>query len=217
MNGVEPVEDDNLGAGFGGAFQTVHHGPNKCVDAGPHILKINQQHVDVAEPLGFWLPGLAVERIDPEPGGPVDGVSGLNHVVLLFTKETVLGRKEAAELTGKGAHDAKKIIVSLIGIVLVLNILWTLKQNDTSSETPSLKEELAKLEQRIVELEKRAAPDVESLRADFEAIRQMGAGYKARLKELLKAEEEHLAMMKAELEAREAWLDSLRKAASDKK
>ncbi|WP_347713613.1 hypothetical protein [uncultured Fretibacterium sp.] len=111
----------------------------------------------------------------------------------------------------------KKIIVSLIGIVLVLNILWTLKQNDTSSETPVLKEELAKLEQRIVELEKRAAPDVESLRADFEAVRQVGAGYEARLKELLKAEEEHLAMMKAELEAREAWLDSLRKAASDKK
>lgn len=111
----------------------------------------------------------------------------------------------------------KKIIVSLIGIVLVLNILWTLKQNDTSSETPSLKEELAKLEQRIVELEKRAAPDVESLRVDFEAVRQVGAGYEARLKELLKAEEEHLAMMKAELEAREAWLESLRKAASDKK
>lgn len=111
----------------------------------------------------------------------------------------------------------KKIIVSLIGIVLVLNILWTLKQNDTSSETPVLKEELAKLEQRIVELEKRAAPDVESLRADFEAVRQVGVGYEARLKELLKAEEEHLAMMKAELEAREAWLDSLRKAASDKK
>ena len=111
----------------------------------------------------------------------------------------------------------KKIIVSLIGIVLVLNILWTLKQNDTSSETPVLKEELAKLEQRIVELEKRAAPDVESLRADFEAVRQVGAGYEARLKELLKAEEEHLAMMKAEREAREAWLDSLRKAASDKK
>ena len=111
----------------------------------------------------------------------------------------------------------KKIIVSLIGIVLVLNILWTLKQNDTSSETPSLKEELAKLEQRIVELEKRAAPDVESLRADFEAVRQVGTGYEVRLKELLKAEEEHLAMMKAELEAREAWLASLRKAASDKK
>ena len=106
----------------------------------------------------------------------------------------------------------KKIIVSLIGIVLVLNILWTLKQNDTSSETPVLKEELAKLEQ-----EKMAAPDVESLRADLEAVRQVGAGYEARLKELLKAEEEHLAMMKAELEAREAWLDSLRKAASDKK
>ena len=68
-----------------------------------------------------------------------------------------------------------------------------------------------------MELEKRAAPDVESLRADFEAVRQVGAGYEARLKELLKAEEEHLAMMKAELEAREAWLDSLRKAASDKK
>ena len=111
----------------------------------------------------------------------------------------------------------KKIIVSLIGIVLVLNILWTLKQNDTSSETPSLKEELAKLEQRVAELEKRAVPDVESLRSEFEAVRQVGEGYEARLAELLKAEEERLATMKVELEAREAWLDSLRKAASDKK
>ena len=111
----------------------------------------------------------------------------------------------------------KKIFVSLIGVILVLNILWTLKQNDTSSETPSLKEELAKLEQRVAELEKRAVPDVESLRAEFEAVRQIGEGYEARLMELLKAEEERLVTMKAELEAREAWLDSLRKAASDKK
>ena len=111
----------------------------------------------------------------------------------------------------------KKIFVSLIGVILVLNILWTLKQNDTSSETPSLKEELEKLEQRVAELEKRAVPDVESLRSEFEAVRKVGEGYEARLAELLKAEEERLATMKAELEAREAWLDSLRKAASDKK
>ena len=50
----------------------------------------------------------------------------------------------------------KKIIVSLIGIVLVLNILWTLKQDSASSDAPALKEELAKLEQRVAELEKRA-------------------------------------------------------------
>ena len=111
----------------------------------------------------------------------------------------------------------KKIIVSLIGIILVLNILWTLKQDSASSDAPALKEELAKLEQRVAELEKRAVPDVESLRAEFEAVRQIGEGYEARLMELLKAEEERLVTMKAELEAREAWLDSLRKAASDKK
>lgn len=111
----------------------------------------------------------------------------------------------------------KKIIVSLIGIILVLNILWTLKQDSASSDAPALKEELAKLEQRVAELEKRAVPDVESLRSEFEAVRQVGEGYEARLMELLKAEEERLATMKAELEAREAWLDSLRKAASDKK
>ena len=111
----------------------------------------------------------------------------------------------------------KKIFVSLIGIVLVLNILWTLKQDSASSDAPALKEELAKLEQRVAELEKRAVPDVESLRSEFEAVRQVGEGYEARLMELLKAEEERLATMKAELEAREAWLDSLRKAASDKK
>ena len=111
----------------------------------------------------------------------------------------------------------KKIFVSLIGIILVLNILWTLKQDSASSDAPALKEELAKLEQRVAELEKRAVPDVESLRSEFEAVRKVGEGYEARLMELLKAEEERLATMKAELEAREAWLDSLRKAASDKK
>ena len=111
----------------------------------------------------------------------------------------------------------KKIFVSLIGVILVLNILWTLKQDSASSDAPALKEELAKLEQRVAELEKRAVPDVESLRSEFEAVRQVGEGYEARLMELLKAEEERLATMKAELEAREAWLDSLRKAASDKK
>ena len=45
----------------------------------------------------------------------------------------------------------------------------------------------------------------------------MSSDLEARLMELLKAEEERLATMKAELEAREAWLDSLRKAASDNK
>ena len=111
----------------------------------------------------------------------------------------------------------KKIFVSLIGIILVLNILWTLKQDSASSGAPALKEELAKLEQRVAELEKRAVPDVESLRAEFEAVKQIGEGYEARLMELLKAEEERLVTMKAELEAREAWLDSFRKAASYKK
>ena len=111
----------------------------------------------------------------------------------------------------------KKIFVSLIGIILVLNILWTLKQDSASSGTPVQKEELAKLEQRVAELERRTVPDLDSLRAEFEAVRKVGEGYEARLMELLKAEEERLATMKAELEAREAWLDSLRKAASDKK
>ena len=110
----------------------------------------------------------------------------------------------------------KKIFVSLIGIILVLNILWTLKQDSASSGTPVQKEELAKLEQRVAELERRTVPDLDSLRAEFEAVRQIGEGYEARLMELLKAEEERLATMKVELEAREAWLDSLRKAASDK-
>ena len=110
----------------------------------------------------------------------------------------------------------KKIFVSLIGIILVLNILWTLKQDSASSGTPVQKEELAKLEQRVAELERRTVPDLDSLRAEFEAVRKVGEGYEARLSELLKVEEERLATMKAELAARETWIDSLRKAASDK-
>ena len=110
----------------------------------------------------------------------------------------------------------KKIFVSLIGVILVLNILWTLKQDSASSGTPVQKEELAKLEQRVAELERRTVPDLDSLRAEFEAVRKVGEGYEARLSELLKVEEERLATMKAELAARETWIDSLRKAASDK-
>ncbi len=110
----------------------------------------------------------------------------------------------------------KKIFVSLIGVILVLNILWTLKQDSASSGAPALKEELAKLEQRVAELERRTVPDLDSLRAEFEAVRKVGEGYEARLSELLKVEEERLATMKAELAARETWIDSLRKAASDK-
>ena len=111
----------------------------------------------------------------------------------------------------------KKIFVSLIGIILVLNILWTLKQDGASSGGSVLKEELTKLEQRVVELEKRTVPDVDSLRSEFEAVRQVGEGYEARLMKLLKVEEERLATIKTELEAQEAWFESLRKAASYKK
>ena len=111
----------------------------------------------------------------------------------------------------------KKIVVFVIGVILVLNIMWTLKQNDASVVPATLKEDLAKLEQRIADLEKTAKPDVETLRAEFDRVKKIGEGYEARLVALLEAEEEGLAAMKKEVEAREAWLESLKKAASEEK
>ena len=58
---------------------------------------------------------------------------------------------------------------------------------------------------------------INALRAEFDAVRKVGEGYEARLQALLKAEEEGLAAMKKELEAREAWLESLKKAVSGEK
>lgn len=109
----------------------------------------------------------------------------------------------------------KLIVVSLIVLILLFNIISTLTKDSAGSST--LKEDLLKLEQRIAELEKRSAPDVEALRAEFDAVRKVGEGYEARLQALLKAEEEGLAAMKKELEAREAWLESLKKAVSEEK
>ena len=109
----------------------------------------------------------------------------------------------------------KLIVVSLIVLILLFNIISTLTKDNAGSST--LKEDLLKLEQRIAELEKRSAPDVEALRAEFDAVRKVGEGYEARLQALLKAEEEGLAAMKKELEAREAWLESLKKAVSEEK
>lgn len=109
----------------------------------------------------------------------------------------------------------KLIVVSLIVLILLFNIISTLTKDGAGSST--LKEDLLKLEQRIAELEKGSAPDVEALRAEFDAVRKVGEGYEARLQALLKAEEEGLAAMKKELEAREAWLESLKKAVSGEK
>lgn len=109
----------------------------------------------------------------------------------------------------------KLIVVSLIVLILLFNIISTLTKDNAGSST--LKEDLLKLEQRIAELEKGSAPDVEALRAEFDAVRKVGEGYEARLQASLKAEEEGLAAMKKELEAREAWLESLKKAVSGEK
>ena len=109
----------------------------------------------------------------------------------------------------------KLIVVSLIVLILLFNIISTLTKDNAGSST--LKEDLLKLEQRIAELEKGSAPDVEALRAEFDAVRKVGEGYEARLQALLKAEEEGLAAMKKELEARESWLESLKKAVSEEK
>ena len=103
----------------------------------------------------------------------------------------------------------KIVIVSVIAVILVLNILWSLMQGKVSSESENFRAELAKLEQRLVKLEEGTTPDVDSLRAEFETVRKVGEGYEARLAALLKAEEERLSSMKKDFEAQEAWLESL--------
>ena len=109
----------------------------------------------------------------------------------------------------------KIVIVSVIAVILVLNILWSLMQGRVSSESETFRAELAKLEQRLVKLEEGTTPDVDSLRAEFETVRKVGEGYEARLAALLKAEEERLSSMKKDFEAQEAWLESLKKVFSE--
>ena len=107
--------------------------------------------------------------------------------------------------------DKKKIVIIVcIVVVLLLNIMWTVLQNKFTPRVDEVRADLAKLEQRITKLEQGGLPDVADLREEFSSLKNISKGYEERLGQLIKAEEEQLATLEAQVAAQKARVESLK-------
>lgn len=126
-------------------------------------------------------------------------------------------QKKQADWSKLVNSKPKIIIISVIAVILVLNILWSLMQGKVTTEMQGVRAELAKMEERIAKMEQGGVPDLASLRTEFDELKKIGGNYEARLAALLEAEEGRLSQMKKDAEAQEAWVNALKKVSSEGK
>ena len=107
----------------------------------------------------------------------------------------------------------KKIIIGVVCVIVLLNIMWTIMQNKFTPKLDEVKAAMGTLEQRVEKIEKGGLPDVANLKEDFEALKAVSAQFSDRIKNSLKAEEEQLATLEAQVEAQKARVESLKKLA----
>ena len=109
----------------------------------------------------------------------------------------------------------KKIIIGVVAVIVLLNIMWTVMQNKFTPKLDEVKATIAALEQRIAKLEQGGIPDVADLKQEFAALKAVSAQFADRLNESVKAEEEQLATLEAQVEAQKARVESLKKMAAE--
>ena len=78
---------------------------NEGIDTGPNVLKINDEGVYLFKHGLGGSSGLAIEAKDGYVENRVDETLGRDHVVLLFSKKTVLRAKQRLELSRKVTVD----------------------------------------------------------------------------------------------------------------
>ena len=113
--------------------------------------------------------------------------------------------------TPQAPDNKKKIIIGVVAVIVLLNIMWTIMQNKFAPKLDEVKAGMAALEQRLEKIEKGGLPDVANLKEDFEALRKVSDQFSERLKSSLKAEEEQLASLEAQVEAQRVRVESLKK------
>ena len=120
----------------------------------------------------------------------------------------------SAKNTPAKAPDKKKlIIIGAVCVILFLNIMWTILQGKFTPKLEEVKTQLAALEQRITKLEQGGMPDVADLKNDFAALKEVSAKFSERLNQSVKAEEDQLAYLEAQVEAQKARVSELKKIA----
>ncbi|MBQ2615719.1 MAG: hypothetical protein IJG51_09380 [Synergistaceae bacterium] len=111
--------------------------------------------------------------------------------------------------------NKKKIIIGVVAVIVLLNIMWTVTQNKFTPKLDEVKAGMAALEQRIAKLENGGLPDVANLKEEFAALKAVSDKFADRLSNSLKAEEDQLASLEAQVEAQKARVESLKKMASE--
>ena len=111
--------------------------------------------------------------------------------------------------------NTKKIIIGVIAVIVLLNIMWTVMQNKFTPKLDEVKASMAALETRITKLEQGGLPDVADLKEDFAALKAVSDKFADRLNASVKAEEEQLASLEAQVAAQKARVESLRKMAAE--
>ncbi len=110
--------------------------------------------------------------------------------------------------------DKKKtIIIAIVVVVLVLNVMWTVLQSKFSPKLDEVKATVAALEQRISKLEQGGLSSVAELKEDFAAMKAVSDNLSERLSQSLKAEENELARLEAQVAAQKERVEALKKAA----
>ena len=97
----------------GSRLETIGHGVKKGVDPRPNIKKINYENIDKIEHFPGWPSIVAVKAVERQAGNGINGMAGLYHIVLLFRKKTMLGRKKAGQLAWKTGVDQIATVAEL--------------------------------------------------------------------------------------------------------
>jgi len=109
--------------------------------------------------------------------------------------------------------DKKKtIIIGIVCILVVLNVMWTIMQNKFAPKLEEANKTIAALEQRITKLEQGGFASMAELKEDFAAMKAVSENLSERLSHSLKAEEEELATLEAQVAVQKARVEALKKA-----
>jgi hypothetical protein len=112
-------------------------------------------------------------------------------------------------LVEKAKSKKGKIIGIIILVIILLNTFWNMMENKITAELQAVRADLAEFNNRLAEAEK-GTLDVESVKADVEAIRKAGADFESKLNAVIKAEEEKLEVLTKSAESQKAYVESLK-------
>ena len=117
----------------------------------------------------------------------------------------------AQKATPPADNKKKHIIIGIVAVILLLNITWTIMQNKFAPKLDGVKTDVAGIAQRLTNIEDGGLPQVANLKQEFEALRAVSEKFTERAKQLLKAEEDQLASLEAQVAAQKARVEELKK------